>query len=228
MQLPPTTETKPDTVTYSASPQELLMQIRDALQQMVPSGQAEDYQNVFERAIGSGSGEIQLTPDGQVGYIYIPACSRDITLWAGFGRSRLLGRWSEGANINLQVPKVQYLEVQYGAGAAAESLTIWVSSRPIVVSDSGNGGRGVATAAPVSSVTVTVASTPIVPASLYRRVALIQNYTGSTVFLDTSGGTATTAGYPLAAGSEYRHESTTAVTGICAALTADIRISDQV
>lgn len=209
------------------SPLELLAQIRDLMSQQVSSGMAEDYVAIREEPIGTAASALLIVPDGQIGYVYIPDAPRDVAIYGGRGHARYLGKWAQGEKIEIQVSRCPELEIEYSAGSAA-TLTVWISSRPIKISGAGV-PRGVATYAPVSRVSVTNTSTPVVSVDPLRKVALIYNYGAENLFLDTNGGTAdTSTGYVLTPGSEYRHESTTAVTGIIASAgPVPVSVSDQ-
>lgn len=76
-----------------------------------------------------------------------------------------------------------------------------------------------------SKVTVTTASTQIVAANANRRVAIIHVVSGGPVYI--SSGTATVDGFPLTAGGVYEHENTSALNGIVASGSADVRVLEE-
>lgn len=83
-----------------------------------------------------------------------------------------------------------------------------------------------ATSLTASNVTVGTASATIVVAKPDRRVAIIHVVAGGPVYI--SGGTATTAGgFPIATGGVYEHANTSALNGIVASGSADIRILEE-
>lgn len=77
----------------------------------------------------------------------------------------------------------------------------------------------------VTKVTVGTASTAIIAANADRRVAIIQIVSGGPVYV--SSGAATLDGFPLAAGGIYEHQNTSALNGIVASGSADVRILEE-
>lgn len=110
----------------------LLAQIRDEIAQLVPSGQQEDYQDYVDLPISTAAGNAAIRPSGQFGWLYIPDSPRTLTIWSGEGRARLLGTVAAGSSANYQVPKGQAILIEWPSGATDDTLSYWVSSRPIV------------------------------------------------------------------------------------------------
>lgn len=117
-------------VPSATDPVMLLAQIRDALQQLVPSGQQEDYQDYQDIVLGTAAGSKLVEPDGQIGWLYIPDAPRDISVWSGAGRGRFLGTVTAGSYGRFRIPKGQAVLLEWGAGTAS-TLSYWVSSREI-------------------------------------------------------------------------------------------------
>lgn len=98
--------------------------------------------------IGTAASTIYVDLDVQYQYVYIPNVPRDVELWTGT-RSQYLGSWSAGAQINFRMPRETGLTINYAAGAAAATLSIYLSTRPIQINSVGSAasGYGVAIAA---------------------------------------------------------------------------------
>lgn len=91
--------------------------------------------------LGAAADSLTIQTDTQFGYVYIPNSPRDLTIYAG-ARGQFLGQFVAGNSIQFRLPRATGLTIVYGAGSAAQSLTVVFSARPISVDVQGGGSSG--------------------------------------------------------------------------------------
>lgn len=108
--------------------EDILVELRSVKQTDLPS----DEMLPLDYPITAAAGELYVEIENQFGWCYIPNCPRDVTIYTGV-RGSLFGSFPAGAPINFKIPRVSSLTIIYGAGAAAGTLSIWLSARAIEV-----------------------------------------------------------------------------------------------
>lgn len=124
---------------------QLLAQILDVLQADRGLDMPADETDYRDYPIGTAASTIYADNDRQYQYVYIPNAPRDLTLWTGT-RSQYLGSWAEGAQINFRMPRQTGLTIEYGAGSADETLSVYFSARPIEINSVGSSSSAIISA----------------------------------------------------------------------------------
>lgn len=115
------------------TPMDVLLNIQADLRQLLAVDMPADGEDYRDYPISAGAGEFLLDSDVQFGYVYIPNCPRDITVYAGY-RGQLIGSFKSGAFVSFRMPRSTGVLITYAAGSAAQSMAIYASAREVSVS----------------------------------------------------------------------------------------------
>lgn len=118
------------------TPISLLRDIKRLLSLQQATDMPADGEEYRDYAILAGAGDLYIDTDVQFGYAYIPNCPRDVTLYSGT-RGGLIGSFKAGAFVQFRMPRSTGVTVAYGAGAAAQTLTVYLSAREVEVGRNG-------------------------------------------------------------------------------------------
>lgn len=111
---------------------ELLADIRDLLRADRTTDMPSDVTESRDYQVTAAAGDLYIDLDVQFGYVYIPNCPRDVTIYAGT-RGALIGSFKSGAFISFRIARQVGLTIAYAAGAAAGYITVMTSARPLEV-----------------------------------------------------------------------------------------------
>lgn len=114
------------------TPISLLRDIKRLLSLQQATDMPADGEEYRDYAIVAGAGDLYIDTDVQFGYAYIPNCPRDITIYSGT-RGGLIGSFKAGAFVQFRMPRSTGVTITYGAGSAAQTLTVYLSAREVAV-----------------------------------------------------------------------------------------------
>lgn len=112
------------------TPMSLLRDIKHLLSLAMATDMPADGEDYRDIAISATAGEISIELDVQIGYVYIPNCPRDITVYSGY-RGQLIGSFKQGAFVKFRMPRTTGIFIVYSAGTAAQTFTVYSSARDI-------------------------------------------------------------------------------------------------
>ncbi len=115
------------------TPISLLRDIKRLLSLQQATDMPADGEEYRDYQIVAGAGDLYIDTDVQFGYAYIPNCPRDITSYSGT-RGGLIGSFKTGAFVQFRMPRSTGVTITYGAGSAAQTLTVYLSAREVSVS----------------------------------------------------------------------------------------------
>lgn len=117
-------------VALKRSPAELLAELVDIARSFKETTSPSDITEPRDWQITAAAGDLTIDLDVQFGYLYIPNCPRDITIYAG-NRGAIIGSFKQGAFITIELPRQVGVTISYAAGSAAGYLSTIASARPL-------------------------------------------------------------------------------------------------
>lgn len=136
---------KLDEITH----RQLLAQILDELRRQKQYDVPSDFTHHRMYTLVTGAANaVTIDEISEYGWFYIPDAPRDLTIYHGHARGKLLGTVVAGNSFRCIFPRLDALYIEYG-GTGTNVLDIWLSTRPIDVDtfNPAGGGTGGATIA---------------------------------------------------------------------------------
>lgn len=122
-----------DKPPLSLTSNDYLARILDALLRQQQTDVPTDFAHCRNYKLDTGiAGVLYAQEITEYGWLYVPNAPRDLTIWYGAGKGRLLGSVASGKLLVTRFPRIDVLTIDYAA-TGTDTLDIWLSTRPMDV-----------------------------------------------------------------------------------------------
>lgn len=227
--------TDADAPAYDAGADDIMSVLRDIRGLLAGQGSAGRaplfYPIVY--SLPAGAGETSLAFPGRFRSIFVSPVPRRVAVYAGQGRTMLLGSLEAGQYLNGTIPfDTNGITLVWGAGSASDTFVAHLSNERVDIDVGGGvtsytGPVGPPIAVPVETVvTVTDASTALAAANADRASLLVRNdHATDTVWLSSNGPAVDGSGFPLPAGAAVVYTHALAVEGVVSTATGTASVA---